>query len=46
MKIIMADPQHVEYQDMKEWLGLGEDEDWDANYFELEEVNNEFKDFK
>lgn len=46
LKIIMADPQHEEYQDMKEWLDLGEDEDWDANYFELEEINNEFKDYK
>jgi hypothetical protein len=31
---------------MKEWLGLGDDEDWDANYFDLEEVNNMLKDYK
>ena len=28
-----------EAQEMREWLGLEEDETWDANYFNLEEAN-------
>jgi len=28
---------------MKEWLGLDEDEDWDASYFELDEMNEMLK---
>lgn len=35
----MADPKHEEYADMKEWLGLDEDEDWDVNGFDMAEVN-------
>ena len=46
LKIILADPQHEEYGDMKEWLGLDEDEDWDPNCFDLEEVNEMIKDYK
>jgi len=43
LKVILADPKHEEHVDMKEWLGLDEDEDWDANYFDLEEVNEMMK---
>jgi hypothetical protein len=31
---------------MKEWLGLEDDEKWDANYFNLEEVNEMLKGYK
>lgn len=46
LKIILADPEHEEHAGMKEWLGMDEDEDWDANYFNLEEVNEILKGFK
>ncbi|NEW81359.1 MAG: plasmid pRiA4b ORF-3 family protein [Mariniphaga sp.] len=46
MKIILADPTHDEYQDMKDWLGLDEDEFWDANSFDIAEVNELLKGFK
>jgi len=45
LKIILADPSHEEHLEMKEWLGLEEDEDWDANYFEIDKVNQMLKDF-
>ena len=46
LKVIMADPKHEEYADMKEWLGLDEDEDWDANGFDMAEVNEMLKCYK
>jgi len=45
LKTILADPKHEEYEDMKEWMGLEIDEDWDANYFDLEEVNEMLNDY-
>ncbi|MDP3432700.1 MAG: plasmid pRiA4b ORF-3 family protein [Bacteroidota bacterium] len=46
LKQILADPKHEEHQEMKEWLGMAEDEDWDANCFDLYEVNEMLKGFK
>ena len=46
LKTILADPKHEEHQDMKEWLGLDEDEDWDANYFDLSGLNEMLKGYK
>ena len=46
LKTILADPKHEEHQDMKDWLGLDEHEDWDANYFDLSGVNEMLKGFK
>lgn len=46
LKAILADPKHEEHEDMKEWLGMDEDEDWDANSFDIDEVNKLLKDFK
>ncbi len=43
LKTVLADPKHDEYQEMKEWLGLEEEEDWDAGEFDLEEVNERLK---
>lgn len=43
LKEILADPTHEEHEDMKEWLGLEKDEKWDADYFDLEEVNEALK---
>ena len=39
MKAILSDPSHEEYKEMKEWLGLDEDEEYDANEFDLKEIN-------
>lgn len=38
MKEILNDPKNPEHEEMKEWLGLDEDENWDAGYFDLEGV--------
>ena len=46
LKVILSDPKHEEHEDMKEWLGLDEDEDWDANYFDLAGVNEMLKAYK
>jgi hypothetical protein len=46
LKIILADPNHEEHLDMKEWLGLEEVGDWDSSYFELDEINQMLKGFK
>jgi hypothetical protein len=44
LKVILADPMHEEYLDTKEWLGLDEDEEWDANEFDMEQVNESLQD--
>lgn len=31
------DPKHEQYEDFREWLGIEEDEYWDANYFDIKE---------
>lgn len=43
LKKILADPKHDEYESMKEWLGLDEDENWDAKFFDLEEARDAVK---
>jgi len=35
---ILKDPTNPEYEEMKEWLGLDDDEEWDADGFDLEET--------
>lgn len=32
-------PEHEEHEEMRDWLGMDEDEDWDVKYFDLEETN-------
>ena len=46
LKTVLADPTHDEYADTKEWLGLDDGENWDANSFDIDEVNELLKDFK
>ena len=41
----MVDPNHKEYEDMKEWLGLEDDEQWDPNDFDIAQVNEILKCF-
>ena len=36
LKEKLANPKDPEYEEMKEWLGMEEDEQWDPNYFDLE----------
>lgn len=36
---ILKDPKHPEHEGMKEWMDLDEDEEWDAEYFDVEETN-------
>jgi len=43
LKMTMANPSHEEYQEMKEWLGLEDDEEWDAGAFDLDEANERLK---
>lgn len=40
LKTILSDPKHDEHADMKDWLGLDEDDVWDANHFDAEEIND------
>ena len=39
LKEVLADPRHPEHEEMKEWLGLNEDEAWEAEEFDLEATN-------
>jgi len=39
LKKILADPKNSEHQEMKDWLGLGTNDAWDANEFDLEETS-------
>ena len=34
LKEKLANPQHEEYAELKEWMGLEEDEEWDPNDFD------------
>jgi len=44
LKLTMANPSHEEYKEMKEWLGLEDEEEWDAGEFDLDEVKERLKD--
>ena len=37
----LADPTHEEYEDMREWLGLDDDDVFDPTFFDLEEANDD-----
>jgi hypothetical protein len=39
IKQILANPSHEEYEGMKDWLCLDDDEEWDVNLFDREEIN-------
>ena len=43
LRLILADPSHEEYKEMKEWLGLDDDEEWDADAFDQDEVNERLR---
>ena len=44
LKEVMSDPLNAEYEEMKEWLGLMPDEEWDANFFDIEAAKDRIKD--
>lgn len=44
LKEVLADPSHEEHEEMKEWLGMEDDEAWDANEFDLQEVQELLRD--
>jgi hypothetical protein len=44
LKQILANPKHPEYEFMKDWLGLEPDEEWDAEYFDLEDTQEAVRD--
>lgn len=35
---VLSDPENEEYEEMRQWLDLGEEEEWDVNRFDLDEV--------
>jgi hypothetical protein len=42
IKEILRNPEHEDFEEIREWFGLSEDDNdevWDENYFDLEEVN-------
>ncbi|NCB43303.1 MAG: plasmid pRiA4b ORF-3 family protein [Clostridia bacterium] len=45
LKKVLADKNHPNYQEMAEWLGLDDDELWDANEFDLEDVQEVLEDY-
>jgi len=40
---ILSDPKHPEYKEMKKWLGLGKNDQWDVNAFNIDEVNERLR---
>lgn len=46
MKEIVKDPKHQEYNEMREWLGLEEEDDFNATEFDLEYVNELLSDIE
>lgn len=43
LKDVLKNPNHEEYEDMREWLCLEDDEEWNANEFDLAEADREVK---
>lgn len=43
LKEILADKNHPEYEESAEWVGLEEDELWDAGEFEIEEIRKDMQ---
>lgn len=40
-KIIMANPSHQDYEEMRDWAGLAEGEQWNAAAFDIEAAKRE-----
>ncbi|WP_372776546.1 plasmid pRiA4b ORF-3 family protein [Mangrovibacterium sp.] len=45
LKKIVQDPKHPEYDDMRDWLMLEEDESWDPKDFDLQQAQRELDTF-
>jgi hypothetical protein len=37
---ILANPKHRDYKEIRKWLGLGKDKQWDVNAFDIQEAND------
>lgn len=35
---VLSNPENEEYESMRNWLGMEEDDTWDATYFDKEET--------
>lgn len=35
---VLSNPENEEYESMRNWLGMEEDDTWDAVYFDKEET--------
>lgn len=46
LKETLSNPKHPEHKEMKEWLGMEEDESWDANAFDLAQIQQRLKTIK
>jgi len=46
LKTVLTNPKHEEYEEMKEWLGLDKDENWDAISFDVDLANEIIKFYK
>ena len=44
LKEILSNKEDPEYEEYKEWMGLEDDETWDAEEFNMQEINSELKD--
>jgi Plasmid pRiA4b ORF-3-like protein len=36
----LADPKHPDYKEIRKWLGLGKDKQWDVNAFDIQVAND------
>jgi hypothetical protein len=44
LKEVLNSPKHPDHKSMKNWLGMGRNDKWDAEYFDLEEVKERVRD--
>lgn len=45
LKVVLNNPASAEHEEMKDWLGLDDDETWDPGEFDLREVQEMLADF-
>nr|WP_084825509.1 plasmid pRiA4b ORF-3 family protein [Sphingobacterium sp. IITKGP-BTPF85] len=41
VKVVMNDPNHEEYNEIRTWLGINEDEKWNPLFFDFEATKKE-----
>lgn len=45
IKTILTDPKHEEHQEMRDWLGIEDNEYFDPNFFDPDVINKKLKKF-